>query len=483
MRTKDDLRPYQWHAIEHAIDNKVDDTASAGLLLGIGLGKTVSTLTIIDHLKYHDYAIDKVLIVAPKRVAESVWHTEAKLWEHLTHLTFSLVLGDERKRKEALKAKADIYVINRENVVWLQGFYGGSFPFDMLVIDELSSFKSNQSARFKALRLVLPLIKRVIGLTGTPMPNGLLDLWPQVFLLDRGHRLGKTIGSYRDKYFKPGKRNGHVVYSYDLIRDKNDEVLGPDINEREIYDKIGDICISMKAEDYLDLPKRTDLLVEIPMPADLLAKYKEFEKTSVMEFLDGLQGGEITAINAPSLTGKLLQFANGAIYTGEGKGLDREYYEVHNLKIAALRDALEAANGDPLLIIYQFQSDVARIKKHLKEFNPYLMDPKHTLRDVERWNRKEIPAMMLHAASGGHGLNMQFGGHLMYHFGRGWSRELYDQVIGRVDRSGQVLPVFNWAAVLKGSMDDEVTATLADKGRRQDGMMSAVKALVKQYAG
>lgn len=474
MRSEQQLRPYQRTAIEHVIAN-----TGAGLLLQVGLGKTASTLTAVNDLKFNRLEVDKVLVVAPKRVAESVWHTESKEWEHLQHLTFSLVLGDERKRKEALKAKADIYVINRENIVWLLGYLGGAFPFDMLVIDELSSFKSNTSARFKALRTVRPLIKRVVGLTGTPMPNGLLDLWSQVYLLDKGERLGKTIGGYREQYFKPGKRNGHVVYSYDLK--KGDELLGANIYEREIYNKIGDICISMKKEDYLDLPPVNHVDIELTMPPDMAQTYKDFERKQVLEYVDGLEGGEITAINAASLSGKLLQFANGAIYTGEGSGKDRAFYEVHNIKIEALREALEAANGEPMLVTYQFQSDVVRIQQHLKEFKPYLMDKKHTLRDVERWNRKEIPVMLLHAASGGHGLNLQHGGHLMYHFGRGWSRELWDQVVGRLDRPGQTLPVFNWTAVLRGTMDDEVTLSLNDKGRRQDGMMTAVKALVKKY--
>lgn len=476
VRTEQDLRPYQEYGVEHAMRHP-----AAGLLLGVGLGKTVTTLTVINRLKYEDYQIDKVLIIAPKRVAETVWHTEALNWEHLKHLTFSLILGDERKRKEALKAKADVYVINREMIVWLLAQLGGCFPFDLLVIDELSSFKSNTSARFKSLRVVRPQIKRVIGLTGTPMPNGLLDLWPQLYLLDQGERLGKTIGGYREKYFKPGRRNGHIIYDYNIKSDKNDDVFGPDIEEREIFDKISDICISMKAEDYLDLPKRTDVLVEIPMSAALLKQYEDFEETQVLAYVDSLEGSEITAVNAAALTGKLLQFANGAIYTGEGSGKDREYYEVHNLKIDALGEALEAANGDPMLVTYQFQSDVARIKKHLREFDPYLMSSSHTLRDVERWNRKEIPVMLMHAASGGHGLNLQFGGHLMYHFGRGWSRELWDQVIGRLERPGQLLPIFNWTASLDGSMDEQVTASLTSKGEKQDYMMAAVKALVKKY--
>lgn len=481
MRTEQDLRPYQQFAVNHIIHHKVVDTESRALFLGVGLGKTVSTLTSINYLKYDQFEVDKVLIIAPKRVAESVWHVEAKQWTHLTHLTFSLVLGHERKRKESLKAKADIYVINVENVVWLLAQFGGRLPFDMLVIDESSKFKAHDSARFKALKIVAPQLKRIVNLTGTPMPNGLLDLWSQTYLLDRGNRLGKTIGGYRDKYFNPGRRNGHVIYDYKLKKEK-DDMLGEDINEREIYDKLSDICISMRAEDYLDLPKRTDQIVSIDMPPELKKQYEEFEETQVLAYLDSLNGGEITAINAASLTGKLLQFANGAIYTGDAsKGRDREFYEVHNLKIDALRDALEAANGDPMLIFYQFQSDIVRIQKHLKEFDPYLLDPKHTLRDIESWNRKEKTAMLLHSKSAGHGLNLQFGGHLIWWFGRPWSTEEYDQGVGRVDRSGQKFPVFNWSGVMRGTMDEDVISTYDDKSNRQNAMLNAVKARVDKY--
>lgn len=482
MRNLQDLRPYQQHGVDHVIDNPY-----SALFLGVGLGKTVTTLTAIAKVLTDEPTL-RVLVVAPKKVAETVWHVEGQNWGHLRHLTFSLVLGDARRRKEALQARANIYVTNRENVVWLTGLYGGMLPFDWLVIDELSSFKSNNSHRFKALKVARPRLKRVTGLTGTPMPNGLLDLWPQMYLLDMGERLGKTIGGYREKYFTPGKRNGAVVYDYNLKRSDN-VLLGPNIFEREIFDKIGDICISMKAKDYLDLPPRTDTVVDIEMSPELSAQYEAFEETAVLQYVADLQKTEgqlISAVNAASLTNKLLQFANGAVYADDAqdgkKGINRPFIEIHTAKLDDLGEKLEAANGEPMLVFYQFQSDIVRIQKYLKEYRPYLLDKAHTLRDVERWNRREIPVMLLHAASAGHGLNLQHGGRLMYWYGRPWSLELYQQGLGRLDRSGQSLPVMSWTGSLAGSMDEKVIASHASKDRGQNALLDAVKALVHKYS-
>lgn len=469
MRNLSELRHYQQHAVEHLVTHP-----EAGLFLDMGLGKTVTTLTAIWQLMYDTFEVSKVLIVAPKRVAQTVWHTEAQNWSHLTGLKFSLVLGSERKRVEALQAKAEIYVINREMLAWLISHLQGGWPFDMLILDESSSFKHHTSARFKALRLIRPRIKRVVALTGTPMSNGLIDLWAQMYLLDQGQRLGKTITSYRDKYFKPGKRNGAIIYSYDLRKDIP--------AEEEVGNKIKDICISMKARDYLELPPRTDRIDRIDMTPDIAAKYKSFEKEKVLEYADNLEGGEITAMNAASLTGKLLQFANGAIYTGAIETKDRDFYEVHNLKIEALGTALEAANGNPMLVFYQFKSDIERIQRHLREFKPYLLG-KDTLRDVDRWNRKEIPVMLLHAASAGHGLNMQAGGHNMYWFGRPWPLELYQQGVGRLDRSGQAFPVLNLSGVMVGTGDEKVIAAHESNDFTQESVLGWVRALVKMYKG
>lgn len=475
MRTEQDLRHYQVTGVEHAVAHPY-----AGLFLQMGLGKTITTLTAIVRLQRAGQ-VRKVLIVAPKRVSESVWHTEAANWTHTAHLTFSHVLGNERKRKAALEAEADIYLINRENVAWLQSHWGGAFPMDMMVIDELSSFKSHTSARFKALKIMRPRIPRLIGLTGTPMPNSLLDLWPQVYLLDMGERLGRTIGHYRDKYFIPNQRNGQVVYNYKVRKPEDAEVFGDNVNELEIFNKIGDICISMKTEDYLELPKRLDQLVEIDMPADIRKQYDDFEETQVLAMRESLQkdidtSGTISAVNAAALTGKLLQFCNGAVYKE-----DRSYVEVHALKLDALAEDLEASQGDPFLLFYQYQHDVDRIQRYLKAFNPHLMDRQHTLRDVEKWNAGEIPFMMLHTKSGGHGLNLQYGGHVMGWFGRPWSLEDYQQGVARVDRQGQTKTVVNRTYLMRGTMEEDVIKSLDLKDSRQIRLMEAIKARIEKY--
>ena len=475
MRTEHDLRHYQVTGVEHAVTHPY-----AGLFLEMGLGKTITTLTAIVRLQRAGQ-VRKALIIAPKRVAESVWHTEAANWSHTRHLVFSHVLGDARKRKAALEAKADIYLINRENVSWLSAHWGGAFPMDMLVIDELSSFKSHSSARFKALKIMRPRIQRIVGLTGTPMPNSLLDLWPQIYLLDMGERLGRTIGHYRDKYFIPNQRNGHVVYNYKMRKAEDAEIFGDDINEAEIFNKISDICISMKAEDYLELPKRLDQLVEIDLTPDLRRQYDEFEATQVLAMRDALQSdldstGTISAINAAALTGKLLQFCNGAAYRE-----DKSYYETHTLKIEAVAEVLEALQGEPFLLFYQYQHDVARIMRDLKQYKPHLMDKKDTMGEIQRWNRKEISFMLLHPKSGGHGLNLQYGCNHLGWFGRPWPTEDYDQGLKRVDRGGQTKPVFNHSFIMRDTMEDAVLIRYDKKSGQQQRCMNAIKARIEKY--
>jgi SNF2 family DNA or RNA helicase len=447
--------PYQLHCVEHIIEHKY-----CSLFVDMGLGKTSATLTAIDQLIYDMYEIKKVLVIAPKRVAEDTWTTESQKWDHLKHLRLSLVLGSERKRKEALKADADIYVINRENVAWLVGFYGTAFPFDMLVIDELSSFKSAKSVRFKALRRTRPLIKRVVGLTGTPIPNGLIDLWPQLYLLDMGERLGKTISGYRDTYFIPGKSNGHVVFDYKLKKE----------SEQEIYRKIGDICISMKAKDYLTLPERLDQTITIHLPNQIKEQYDEFEKKQILALAD-LK--DITAVNAAALTNKLLQFSNGAVYDA-----NHDYVEIHAEKLEALAEDVEAANGNPFLLFYSFRHDADRILKHLKYLKPHLLDKTS---DIAKWNRKEIPFLLAHPASAGHGLNMQAGGHRIGWFGLTWSLELYLQAIARLDRQGQTEAVINRRYITAGTMDEDVLKAIENKAGGQDALMHAVKARINKY--
>lgn len=448
--------PYQQHATKHIIENY-----DCGLFLEMGLGKTVSTLTAINDLMFDAFEISRVLVIAPKRVAEDTWTAEKDKWEHLQHLRVSVVLGTERQRKEALRAKADIYVINRENVAWLVSFYGGAFPFDMLVIDELSSFKSPKATRFKALRMIRPKVKRVVGLTGTPAPNGLIDLWSQLYLLDQGQRLGKSVTNYRERYFNPGKRNGNVVYEYKARPDSYDE----------IYNKIGDICISMKAEDYLQLPKRIDNNIEIKLPAEIQQKYEQFELDQVLALLD--DAGQISAVNAAGLSNKLLQFANGAIYDDE-----KNWHEIHKGKLEALSELVEAANGQPVLIFYSYKHDVERIMQHLKAYKPKKLDD---AKDVAAWNRKEIPVLLAHPASAGHGLNMQQGGNILIWFGLPWSLELYQQACARLDRQGQTKAVINQRLITKGTMDEEVLKALDRKTGGQEALMQAVKARIAKH--
>lgn len=449
------LHEYQRKAVQHIIENPY-----SALLLDMGLGKSISTLTAIKKLIDEYLEVTKVLIIAPKRVAESTWSDEINKWDHLKGLTVSKILGTERQRKEALKADADIYLINRENVSWMVAYLQGWFPFDMLVIDELSSFKSAKAARFKALRMVRPKINRVVGLTGTPAPNGLIDLWSQLYLLDLGERLGKTITGYRQKYFSPGRSNGQVVFDYKL----------QDGGEQAIYRQIGDICISMKAEDYLELPQRIDQTAEIQFPSPLLERYQEFEKQQVLTVEEE---GDISAVNAAALSNKLLQFANGAIYDA-----DRNIHTIHDEKLDALEEILEAANGQPVLVFYSFKHDASRILKRFNSYKPVLIDGAD---DIKAWNRGEIQLMIAHPASAGHGLNLQAGGHIVVWFGLNWSLELYQQANARLHRQGQTKPVTIYHLVVKGTMDEDVMKAIAGKADKQEALMQAVKVRIEKY--
>lgn len=447
--------PYQQHATEHIINNPY-----CGLFLEMGLGKTVATLTAIDYLRMLD--IDKILVIAPLRVAESTWSTEINKWDHLTHLRVSKVLGAESLRKKALRKEADIYVINRENVSWLVAYYGSAFPFDTVIIDELSSFKSAKSQRFKALRQVRPFMKRVIGLTGTPAPNSLIDLWPQVYLLDRGERLGKTISFFRNRYFTPGQRNGHIVFNYDL-RDES---------ENEIYSNISDICMSMKAKDYLELPERIDRVVNIEFSENLMSQYLEFEKSKVLELMDS---EEISAVNAAALSNKLLQFSNGAVYD-EIKNVK----EVHSYKLDALEEIVDTANGHPVLVFYAYKHGLERIKRKLRKYKPKKLECEN---DIDQWNKGEIQLMLAHPASAGHGLNLQAGGSIIVWYGLTWSLELYQQANARLYRQGQESNVIIHHLVSKGTMDEVVMEALVRKEAGQEVLLNAVKAIVDKHRG
>ena len=444
--------PYEYQ--ETAIDWIIDHPA-AGLFLSMGMGKTPVTLTAIDQLIYDRMEVQKVLVIAPLRVAHDTWSKEAAKWDHLKHLRISKVLGSLKERREALKQDADIYVINRENVQWLCESTT-EWPFDMVVIDELSSFKSHQAKRFKALRKKLGRIRRIVGLTGTPAPNGLIDLWPQVYLLDRGERLGRTVGAYRSRFFRPDRMNGHIVYSYKLL----------DGAEEAIYGKLSDLCMSLKKEDYLDLPGQIYENIELTPPPALLKKYKQFERDRIMEAMDG---GEIVALNAAALTGKLLQFANGAIYTE-----DRNVEELHDVKLDALEELIEAANGEPVLLFYAFKHDRDRIMRRIecRELN--------TSQDIDDWNAKRIPVAIAHPASLAYGVNLQKGGSIIVWFGLTWSSELYAQANERLNRPGQTQVCHIYHLVMKGTVDELVLEALANKERTQNALLDALKKRVEE---
>jgi SNF2 family DNA or RNA helicase len=446
--------PYQAHAIQHILDQP-----ASALFLDLGLGKTVSTLTAVDTLINDAFEVDRVLVIAPKMVAENTWSREAAKWDHLRHLTISKVLGDEKQRKAALKAKADIYVINRENVPWLVAQYGTAWPFDMVVIDELSSFKSSKAQRFKALRKVRPLMRRVVGLTGTPAPNGLLDLWSQLYLLDRGQRLGETVTGFRSRYFREGRRINGIVTDYK----PRDEA------QQNIHTLIEDICISMKASDYLALPERVDTAIEVTLPDKVLQLYRDFEVEQVMQLMEG---EDITAVNAAALTGKLLQFANGAVYNE-----DREVRIVHDRKLDALEELVEAANGKPVLVFYSYLHDLDRITQRLKAYKPVQMKGKV---QEDAWNAGQIPVMLAHPASAGHGLNLQDGGNTIIWYGLPWSLELYQQAVGRLHRQGQTQIVTNYRITVPGTVEDDVIAALDRKAKGQDELLEALKARVAE---
>lgn len=445
------LHPYQEHCVDWILSHN-----QAGLFLDMGLGKTLISLTAIDYL-YTFGAVNNVLVIAPLAVAERTWSDEIDKWEHLNHLTYSKVLGSERQRKGALQKPADIYIINRENVVWLADLYQKDWPFDMVIIDELSSFKSSKSKRFKALRKVRPKVKRIVGLTGTPAPNSLIDLWPQMYLLDMGERLGKSITRYRNSYFKPDRMNGHIVYSYKLLP-KADE---------EIYDKIDDICISMKAKDFLNLPKRTDNLVPIELNKKEFEAYKTLERDYVLS----LDESDITASNAAVLSGKLLQMANGAVYDEDG--LTQVF---HDAKLEALERIIEDSQGQPILVFYNYKHDLERIQKRFKEAK--LLDVKDG--DIEKWNNKEIPILLAHPQSAGHGLNLQYGGHIIVWFGLTWSLEYYQQANARLDRQGQTEPVIVHHLVTKQTYDEMAISRLEDKDVRQEALLASLKAKIKE---
>jgi SNF2 family DNA or RNA helicase len=438
---------YQKYAVEYIKSHPV-----AAVLLSMGLGKTSISLTAINDLLFDSFEIHKVLIIAPLRVASVTWSAEIEKWEHLKILKYSVAVGTEAERLTALNAQADIYIINRENVQWLIEKSGIPFDFDMLVVDELSSFKNHQSKRFKALMKVRPKVKRAVGLTGTPSSNGLMDLFAEFKLLDMGARLGRFIGQYRNAYFSPDKRNGQIIYSYKPLPDA----------EQQIYKKISDITISMKSTDHLKMPELISTQYEVELSEEEKKKYEELKKDLILQLPDG----EITAANAASLTGKLSQMANGAVYSD-----DESILEIHQRKLDALEDIIESANGKPILVAYWFRHDLERIKKR------FAVREIKTSRDIADWNNGSIPVAVIHPASAGHGLNLQSGGSALVWFGITWSLELYQQTNARLWRQGQTAEtVVITHIIAKGTIDERIVKALKMKDTSQSALIDAVKA-------
>ncbi|WP_292107818.1 DEAD/DEAH box helicase [Megasphaera sp.] len=436
---------YQKYAIDYIKTHPV-----TALFLDMGLGKTVTTLTAIRDLMYDSFEIKHVLVVAPLRVARDTWPEEIRKWDHLKELTCSVAVGTVAERRRALQQEADIYIVNRENLAWL--YQNSRLVFDMVVLDELSSFKNAQSKRFKAMKAMRPKVKRIVGLTGTPSGNGLMDLWAEFRLLDMGERLGKYISQYRSLYFKPDKRNGMVVFSYKPLPGA----------EEVIYHQIADITVSMKANDYLEMPKLVSVAKEVTLSEKEKKRYDELKKSLVLE----LPGGEVTAANAASLTMKLSQMANGAIYTD-----DKNVVSIHDRKLDALEDLVESANGQPVLVAYWFKHDKDRIQKRMEA-----RELKES-QDFADWNARKIPVALIHPASAGHGLNLQQGGSILIWFGLTWSLELYQQTNARLWRQGQQSrTVIIQHIVAKGTIDERILKVLEHKDGTQAALIDAVKA-------
>lgn len=449
-----EYKPYYYQAFA---ENFILENPEAGLLLDMGMGKTAISLTAADKLLNDYFAVRKVLVIAPLKPARETWPPEVKKWDHLRHLRLSLILGSKEERIAACGKDADIYIVNRENVVWLVDYYKSKWPFDMVIIDELSSFKSSKAQRFRALKKVRKYITRIVGLTGTPSPNGLLDLWPEIYLLDEGKALGKTLTGYRDTYFLPDKRNATTIFSWKLKEGA----------EEEIYKKIGGLCISMKSADYLQLPERLMLRREFELSANAMKLYKTLERDTLLPFADG----DIDAPTAAVLTNKLLQAAGGAAYDENGK-----VKCLHEDKLEALDQLIEEANGQPVLVFYAFRHELDRVLARY----PEAVDIK-TKDAVSKWNAGKIPILLAHPASAGHGLNLQMGGHIAIWYSLPTSLELYQQANKRLHRPGQKETVLIHHVLMKGTYDYRVLDNiLTPKEVRQDACIEALKARIRE---
>lgn len=446
---------YQTYATEYIQSHPI-----AAVLLDMGLGKTSITLSAINNLLFDSFDVHKVLVIAPLRVARNTWSAEIEKWEHLSDLIYSVAVGTEKERMSALTSKADVYIINRENVQWMIESSGLPFDYDMVIVDELSSFKNHQAKRFKALMKERPKVQRIVGLTGTPSSNGLMDLFAEFKLLDMGERLGRFIGQYRTAYFKPDRMNGPIVYSYKSLPGA----------EEQIYKKISDITISMKATDHLNMPE----LVSTEYTVYLSDKEQEHYDELKRELILSLPDGEITAANAAALSGKLTQMANGAVYSDE-----EDTVIIHERKLDALEDIIEAANGKSILVAYWYKHDFDRITKRLTkvgvEYQKLDSDA-----SIKKWNNGALPVALIHPTSAGHGLNLQSGGSTLVWFGLTWSLELYQQTVARLWRQGQTS---NTVSVLhltaKGTIDERIMRALSLKDNTQSALIDAVKADMK----
>ena len=436
---------YQKTAIDFALDNP-----AAGLFLDMGLGKTAVSLTVIEELKNNYLEEVKALVIAPKRVAEDTWPTEHIKWDHLTNLKVVKIMGTPKERAAALRQEGDIYIITRDNLAWMVDLLGTKWDFNIVIVDELSGFKSNKSVRFKKLRKVRPRVERLIGLTGTPAPNGYEDLWAQIYLLDRGERLGKTITEFRRRYFITLYRHGYNEYE-----------LRPGAKD-EIDKAISDICISMKAKDYLKLKEPLYISRIAKLDKKEYELYKKMERDAVLE----IDENDITALNAAAVSNKLLQMSNGAVYTE-----DREVIRIHDKKLDVLEELIEEANGEPVLVFYNFKHDRDRILKKFKGVR--ILD---TDQDIKDWNDGKIKIFLAHPASAGHGLNLQAGGHIVIWFGLNWSLELYQQANARLNRQGQTETVRIYHIIAEGTIDERVLEVLKGKNIRQEELLRKLKA-------
>lgn len=452
-------RPYDY---QRTATQWIIDKPYCCLFLDMGLGKSVITLTAIREM-IDSCDMIKALVVAPKKVAETTWTTEAAKWDHLKGLKVSKVMGSEKQRKEALATDADVYVIGRDNYVWLTGHYGGRLPFDVLVIDELTSFKSAKSQRFKAMRISRPSFKRVIGLTGTPAPNGMIDLWAQMYCVDGGARLGKSITRYRDTHFNQQRWN-NIVVRCDIKKGHEEVIRG----------SISDICLSMQAKDYLQLPDLICHTVPVELSPKTLAAYNAFEREKVLA-LKNDDSKDILANSAAGLMNKLAQYANGAIYDAE-----HNVHDIHGEKVEKLAEIVEGANGSGVLVFYQYKHDVPRIRQRLKGYRVEVYEGEQQLKD---WNDGKIDVLLAHPASTAYGLNMQQGGHYIVWFGTGWDLELFQQANARLYRQGQRMPVTVYKLIASHTVDERANAALSSKSSKQQSLLDSLNYLIRKYDG